>query len=90
MSGVTYLILAGCLVVLGIMLIKCQKHDGFKPNRQEQEKRANELVSNIKHVKDGLTNAKQVMPWIDPVTYEDVRKLLRQNNYNKSTIMQVL
>lgn len=90
MSEATYLILVGCLVVLGIMLIKCQNRDGFKPDRQEQGKRANELMMHSSSIKDGLVNAKQAMPWIDPVTYEDARKLLRQNNYNKPSLMQIL
>lgn len=90
MSESAYLILAGCLIVLGIMLLRCQKRDGFKPNKQEQEKRANELILHSSSIKDGLTNAKQAMPWIDPITYEDARKLLRQDNYNKTSIMQIL
>lgn len=90
MSDVPYLLLVGCLIMLCIMLFKCQTRDGFKPNREEQERRADELIKHSTSIKDGLINARQVMPWIDPITYEDARKLLRQNNYNKSTIMQIL
>lgn len=85
-----YLLLAGCLVVLGLMLIKCQKRDSFKPNRQEQEHRADELLKNATHIRDGLSSAKKVMSWIDPITYEDARQLLRKNKYTKSDIMQIL
>jgi hypothetical protein len=37
-----------------------------------------------------LKDAKNKLPWLDPVTYEDIRHAVLSNNFNESNIINIL
>ena len=65
--------------------------EGFdsKPSR-EQALRMAEQMSAHKDKFDSLDGARRHMPWIDAITYEDGRRLIRDGNFNKQNILNIL
>jgi hypothetical protein len=89
-SNILYFV---CLVILVIVLIRClNKQEGFeqRPSMVEKEKYVNQLLSHTSTINQGLSTTQVVMPWIDAVTYEDSRTLIREGKFNKQNIMAIL
>lgn len=61
-----------------------------KPTASEKIIYVKQIVSNKLIFDEDLYTAKSIMPWIDAITYEDIRKLIRENNFNEETILSVL
>ena len=79
------------VIILALIWLirKWYKLDGFstKPTAEQVTQYTSEMLTN-KHVFSGgsIDDAKNVMPWIDPVSYEDARSLHRKNKLNAETI----
>jgi hypothetical protein len=81
------------LVVFVIALVSTNYKEGLvsKPNDAEKVQYFNDIVNN-KHIFGGqgtFYEAKEKMPWMDAIIYEDVRQLARQNNLNKNSVNSV-
>lgn len=86
------LILIGVFVLICIVLMYCySKREGLssRPNDKEKEKYAEELYANQKVFRGGFTEVRRRMPWLDPVTYEDARSLLRNGSFTKQNLMAI-
>lgn len=61
-----------------------------KPSPDQVEQFASE-VERHKHLFDrGLYEARSAMPWIDAITYEDIRKLKINGDLNKENVSRIL
>jgi predicted Zn-dependent peptidase len=65
--------------------------EGFiqKPNASDISYMAETMAQNRDKFKN-LNTVKQHMPWMDAVTYEDSRQLIRGGNFTKQNIMKIL
>lgn len=81
-----------CVLLLVLLWLKCSKNtDGFesKPNRAQADHMAEVMLSNQDKFRT-LESAKEFMPWIDAITYEDCRRLIREGNFTKQNILTIL
>ncbi len=82
------------IIVLFIILLwdfNCKEALTTKPNDAEKQKYINEILNNKKIFGNRHTyySAKEKIPWMDAIIYEDVRQLARQNNLNKNSVNNV-
>ena len=82
------------IIVLFIILLwdfNCKEALTTKPNDAEKQKYINEILNNKKIFNNRHTyySAKEKIPWMDAIIYEDVRQLVRQNNLNKNSVNNV-
>lgn len=80
------------LIVIVILLVilnnKCCI-SGFssRPTDGDIEKFSTDLLKNQHIVNSGkMTEAREKMPWIDPVIFEEARNLNNNNKFDKQTI----
>ena len=78
------------LLILLLAVLLMPKRDcmtGGKPSNGQVIKYTNDMLKN-QHVFIGgtLYEAKEKMPWIDPIIYEDARNLARQNKLNRESL----
>ncbi len=85
------------LAIFGILLIVCYKYRMHnrslftnKPTKIEADLYTQQIIRNKNVFDTNLYEAKEKMPWIDAITYEDIRKLIRENNFNNKTILSAL
>jgi hypothetical protein len=81
-----------CLLLLSLLWLKCSKNtDGFesKPSQMQADHMADVMLSNKDEFRT-LESAKKFMPWIDAITYEDCRRLIREGNFTKQNILTIL
>ena len=80
------------IIIIGILVLLNVQTEGLtsKPSNFEKQKYTNEILANKNiFAKSTFYNAKEKMPWLDALIYEDVRQLVRQNNLNKNSINRV-
>ncbi len=81
------------LIVLLVLLICKTRTEGLvsKPTDAEKEK-LSELILKNRELFDNkdLPTAKRKFNWLDPVIYEDLRKLARANMLSREYIIEVL
>lgn len=87
---VVYLVIIVILILL-IFKPKCPEGLVSKPSNQEINKFTNEIIQNRELFGGNSTFyiAREKMPWIDPIAYEDIRMLARQNILNKDSLTKV-
>jgi hypothetical protein len=88
-----YIALICCILVLLFLLMNCKnKKDGFdsKPSELQKQKFTDEIIKNRSDFVSDMYSAREKMPWLDAITYEDVRNLIRENNFNKESILNIL
>lgn len=88
----TELILVGVFVVVCIILFYCySRHEYFsnKPTEREKQLRSKDLYDHKATFQKGYGSVKRKLPWLDPVTYEDARYLLVNNNFNTENIVRI-
>ena len=82
------------IIVLVVILLKdwyCSK-EGLvkKPTDELREQYITAVLDNQALFNNGtLANAKQTLPWIDIITYEDIRLLKNNNRLNRNTLANV-
>lgn len=87
----------GLTVVLIILLIILWNRrnrfacEGFesKPTEEQIGKFTNEMIEHRDAFRS-LKDAKNKMPWIDAITFEDARMLKLGNKFNKENLSQIL
>jgi hypothetical protein len=61
-----------------------------KPTEKERIEYAKQIMNNKYTFEENFYAAKNKMEWIDAITYEDVRKLIRENNFDENSIISIL
>lgn len=80
-----------CIFLIIILLyIMLDKKEYFTIRETLAEKRADEIIKNRQFFNNDFYTARAVMPWIDAITYEDVRHLKHSDNLNKSSLVKLL
>ncbi len=78
--------------VLLLMVLICHhkkaERSGFvsKPTEAEIAKYGGEIIKNQHLLQVGFSEAKNAMPWMDAVVYEEARDLARKNKLNSSSV----
>lgn len=81
-----------CLLLLVLLYIKCNDRKEFfetKPNSHDADKMSDIMLLNKDKFRK-MTLAKKIMPWLDAITYEDSRRLIREGNFTKRNILTIL
>lgn len=81
-----------CILLIVLFYMKCSKNtDGFesKPDAIHAEQMATSMLVNKDKFRT-LRSAREYMPWIDAITYEDARRLIREGNFTKQNILLIL
>jgi hypothetical protein len=96
-TGITYIIIIVLLVKLSMASdwysgVRCEGMVS-RPTHETRE-RMTEAVMVNKHIfvndRMGVPSIRSVMPWMDAVVFEDLRKLTRENRFDQKNIYQVL
>jgi hypothetical protein len=83
-----------CLLVVLIMnsngtinIFPRSNTDNFshKPNSEESEEYTNTILANRGKFAS-MNTAKAQMPWLDAITYEDIRKLISKDQFDKKHV----
>ncbi len=81
------------IVVLLLLIFKPTCSEGLtsKPTVSDVNKYTGEIIQNreVFGGKGTFYSAREKMPWIDPIAYEEVRQLARSDNLNHSSIIRV-
>ena len=88
-----FIALVCCIIILLFLLLRCwNKKDQFasRPTETQKQKFADDILANPVEFQSNMYAVKRKMPWIDAITYEDTRKLIRENNFNKDSILNIL
>jgi hypothetical protein len=90
MSNELFLVLI--LFFVSVLYLRCQRRSHFnaRPNQQEIEEFAEQVKQNSGIIGKSLDTAKGKMPWMDAVTYEDLRHLANKGQLTKDAIKQTL
>lgn len=86
------LLIVCCIAVVYLVWSKCiNTTDGFdnKPNAEQMESMSQTMLTHNDKF-DRLDKARKYMPWIDAITFEDSRKLIRDGNFTKQNILKIL
>lgn len=83
------------LLVVLLVLVYCYKksdRSAFtnKPSELDKQNYTNQILAHKQVFISDFYAVRKIMPWIDAITYEDVRNLIIQNNFNKKSILSVL
>jgi hypothetical protein len=83
------------LLVVLLVLVYCYKksdRSAFtnKPSELDKQNYANQILSHKQVFSSDFYAAREIMQWIDAITYEDVRSLIIRNNFNKKSVLSVL
>jgi hypothetical protein len=85
-----------CLLIIVLLLwfLYMSSTEGMmtKPKEEEKKMMAHQIYG-AKEIFDNnqtLDNAKNKLPWLDNVTYEDARNLHRKDQFNVSNLMNIL
>ncbi len=65
--------------------------DGFsgRPNENEIRKRINQMVQHQETFSQSMYKAREKMPWIDAIIYEEARAKLRQGQFNYNNLNDI-
>ena len=78
------------VLVLVIFKPKCSAGLVSKPNTQEIQMYTLDVMRNRNVFHGGsFYTAREKMPWIDPIAYEEIRMLARNNILTKDSIVRV-
>jgi len=85
-----------CLIIILIILIVVRllsSREGLtnKPNEKERQQMVESVLQNknlFGNTSDMLTT-RNVLPWMDAISYEDLRKLYRHEKFTKSNINNI-
>jgi hypothetical protein len=80
------------ILVLIWIVFKSKYSEGLvqKPSDLEIKKFTNDVINNKNVFYGGsFYTAREKMPWIDPIAYEELRMLAKQNNLNNMSIAKV-
>jgi hypothetical protein len=86
-----FLAIVVCMILVVILNIRKECLE-IKPSEAAKIKLANSVVNN-QHLFSGTTgfkNARNKLPWLDAVTYEDSRLLSRDGKLNINNVSQIL
>lgn len=62
-----------------------------KPTGVEKEYMASDIINNKNlFISNNMSEVRQILPWMDAITYEDVRKLIRHNDFNTASVVRAL
>ena len=88
--SVTYTVLV--IVILILIIVSIRKKSGFdqRPNSEQIKNNSVILYNNRDYISKGYNISKKKMKWIDPIIYEESRKLHINNNYNIQNIHRIL
>lgn len=76
------------VVILLVLLIpKCEPLMS-KPKSSQISQMTQDIIANEKSL-ESYTSAKYQMSWLDPVSYEKIRELHRNNKFNERNIKSV-
>jgi len=81
-----------CIIILLWKLYECMKTKEFfkgKPDHLEIDNRVNQILQNRDAFNDNLYTAREKMPWLDAIVYEDVRHKLRNGSFNHHELKKV-
>ena len=81
----------GLLLVL--LFIHKYRREGIlveRPKGAQTNRLVDEILSSRHLFTESFSVAKKAMPWLDPVIYEDVRRLVMNNNATPQNISKVL
>ena len=85
-----------CLLLVVIIIIiayniKCKEGLVSRPLGATRQKYINDILNNKNMFDKRHTyySAREKMPWLDAIIYEEVRHLARQNNLNKNSLNTV-
>mgnify|MGYP001593462398 FL=1 len=79
------------LLILYIITTKCSEGLSNKPNQADIINYTSDIMQNreIFGSRGTFYNARNKMPWIDPILYEDARMLAMRNNLNNESVMRI-
>lgn len=91
-SDVLFLIVILCIISYIYYNYSDRIRDNFtdKPTEKERIEYAKQIMNNKHTFQENFYTAKNKMEWMDAITYEDVRKLIRENNFNEKSIISIL
>ena len=83
------------IFALTVLLILCagSKKEGLlnRPNPEERQKIINDIMKHKESFQtEKYTNLKKKMPWLDNVVYEDIYKLVKNNELNEDNIIKAI
>ncbi len=82
-----------CLFLVSLLFLKwnLNRSESFaaKPTAVEAEYMAETMSAN-KDKFQKLSDAKEHMPWLDAITFEDSRRLLSDGSFTKQNILKIL
>lgn len=86
------LVLLICVVVLLLKLTMSNKDFLVaRPNSNKREGMVKNIMAHkVLFEKSDLNTAKYKMPWLDAITYEEVRSLILSNKFNAENIRRLL
>jgi hypothetical protein len=76
------------LVILIYVIIN--KKEYFTDRNKQAEKRADTIITNEKFFNSDFYTTRTIIPWIDAITYEDVRRLKHNGKLNKNELVILL
>lgn len=90
MSNELFLVLV--LFFISVLYLKCKRRSYFdaRPNPEQIEEFTKQIQKNSHVIGKSLDNAKAKMPWMDAVTYEDLRHLANKGELTPEAIKQTL
>ena len=81
------------LIIFMYLLFTMDGDEGLtnKPTDAEKQGYIDDIINNKSFFSNKKTYyaAKEKLPWLDAIIYEDVRYLVRQNNLNKNSLNSV-
>lgn len=81
------------IFILAYLIFANKKCENFqsKPNATEIQKYKSDIMSNKELFQNQtLRDVQKKLPWIDPITFEDVRHLANNNNFHHNTVEEIL
>jgi hypothetical protein len=78
-------------ILIIIIIYRNRATEGLvnKPTNDDVEKYTNDIISNRPIFGGSFYAAREKLPWIDPILYEDARILSKQNNFTREAITQI-
>jgi hypothetical protein len=74
------------IVLLIIYKFSCSEGFNGKPSEEEINKYTKQLITNKPLIETGLSESKSKMPWLDAITYEDARGLIRRDSFTEPNV----
>jgi hypothetical protein len=80
------------IICVLIWLFAWYRRESFetKPTSKEANAYAEQLVQNVSAIHGGLEQAKKKMSWLDSITYEDARMILKNGKLNLTAAKSII